>query len=428
MNAGSSEQTPPPSGHPLGDEVEGQAPGTEGTGSDSTASPVLDPGKPRRQGAKRRSTVQESSKVQYSDVKRRLSIHTSLQSDLLAKAAARVLRRWEGMDQGWVATPEEVSSALSEITRAVSGVMSGEEDADGLAEPTRPRLQLRLAGALRAEILAEWKDSDGEGDPTRVLDLLSTLEEYLARIWKSGRGGLERRMSESDAFELVVEMAHDLRSPLNSVLFLSEVLRSGHSGSLSPQQRSQVGLIYSATMGVLSVVSDVVDSAKDERGLLAEEEAAPLSIRNVFDSVERMVRPMAEEKEISLEFQIPGEDQRTGHANLLARALLNLTTNAVKFTESGGVTVAATRLDGCRVEFSVRDSGRGMPEEQVKRLFQPFQKAASRPGYYFSGSGLGLSIAQRMVTAMGSRLELETEPGKGTRFYFVVAFPSVREH
>jgi signal transduction histidine kinase len=180
--------------------------------------------------------------------------------------------------------------------------------------------------------------------------------------------------------------------------------------------------MYSATLGLISVVSDVMELATDRRGADAEPSVA-YSIGRVFDSVQEMVRPMAEEKRLSLDFRLPDYAQVVGHPTRLARVLLNLTTNALKFTEDGGVTVAAERLGANRIEFSVSDTGRGISEEQLGLIFQPFRKSEYRKGHFFSGSGLGLSIARRLVRTMGSELGVHTEVGRGSRFFFSLELP-----
>lgn len=232
------------------------------------------------------------------------------------------------------------------------------------------------------------------------------------------------RLADPDAFELVTELAHDIRSPLNSILFLSEVLRSGRSGPVSDHQRSQLGLIYSASLGIISVVNNIMELATDRRGP-DEEEASPFSIARVFDSVDQMVRPMAEEKGLALDFVVPASDQWMGYPGKIGRVVLNLTTNALKFTEEGRVSVEARAIGPERVLFSVSDTGRGMSPDEVETLFQPFRKSPGRSGHFFSGSGLGLSIARRLVEAMSARLEVETQPGRGTRFDFALSLPPI---
>ena len=130
---------------------------------------------------------------------------------------------------------------------------------------------------------------------------------------------------------------------------------------------------------------------------------------------------MAEEKGVEFRIEKPSYDRASGHRVALARVLLNLVTNALKFTDQGYVELGAIRSSQSSIEYYVRDTGRGISPEAQKMLFQPFKKADHREGHFFSGSGLGLSIVRRLLRAMGSDLQLETRPDWGTRFHFVLA-------
>jgi signal transduction histidine kinase len=345
----------------------------------------------------------------------------------LSAAAARLVERWNDLATGWMATREEASEALDAVVRGVESIRSGQgpRDYEKTAVPARPLLHHRLSEALLVELLGDWNSSRGvrqDHSASEILELISALDEYRTRLWPGGQEDPTSRLAEPDAFELVVEMAHDIRSPLNSILFLSEVLRSGQSGPVSDHQRRQLGLIYSATLGMISVVSDVMDLATEYKGV-ADEEPAPFSLGQVFESVEEMVSPMADEKGIDLRFRVPEYDRYVGHPGPLGRVLLNLTTNALKFTEKGRVTVGAEKVARHRLRFSVEDTGRGISAEGVEQIFHPFRKSENRSGYFFSGSGLGLSIVRRLVLAMDSELEIETELGVGTRISFEVELP-----
>jgi signal transduction histidine kinase len=289
----------------------------------------------------------------------------------------------------------------------------------------RQVLHHRLSDALRTELLGQWKEiraGAASGNADEILDVLTVVEEYRALLRRGAQDDLVGRMTEPDALTLVVEVAHDLRSPLNSVLFLSEALRSGYSGPVNERQQSQLGLMYSAALRMTSVMNDMMVAASDGKGIL-DGGATPFSIGAIFASVRDLVLPMAEEKGIGLEFVVPDYDQCVGLQSALGRILLNLTTNALKFTEKGTVIVSAKRLDRDHLEFSVLDAGRGIPQDYWEKLFQPFQKSADRSGHYFAPSGLGLSIVRRLVRAMGSELHLESELGVGTRFFFNVHSP-----
>jgi signal transduction histidine kinase len=132
---------------------------------------------------------------------------------------------------------------------------------------------------------------------------------------------------------------------------------------------------------------------------------------------------MAEEKRLDLLFLTPSHDIRVGDAMAVRRVLLNLTTNALKFTDSGHVEIVVNERGPSRLEFSVRDTGRGMDEKTVEALFQPFRRNRSRTGFDFSSTGLGLAMCRRLVELMGGELQVETRPGGGSRFSFELTLP-----
>jgi hypothetical protein len=145
----------------------------------------------------------------------------------------------------------------------------------------------------------------------------------------------------ANAAELVVELAHDLRSPLTSIMFLSETLRRGQTGQVNDVQRQQLGIIYSAALSLTTIASDLIDLGREDTFLTAEAASPRPSRSEVFDSVRAMVAPMAEEKRLDLLTLGPDHDLRLGNAVSLGRVLLNLTSNAIKFTETGYVEIVA---------------------------------------------------------------------------------------
>jgi signal transduction histidine kinase len=234
--------------------------------------------------------------------------------------------------------------------------------------------------------------------------------------------GLAACFEGSRGLELVVEMAHDLRSPLTSIIFLAETLQLGQAGPVNDTQRRQLGLIRSAALSLCASASNVLELARGGDRLV-DREAVPFSISDVFGAVRDLVTPLAEEKRLDLQFHAPAIDRRRGHGRALSRVLLNLTTNALKFTERGHVEVAARETHGTRVEFSVRDTGPGIDAEALRTLYQPFRQTPSTPRHHFSHSGLGLAICRKLVGAMGSQLALKTRPGWGTKFSFELELP-----
>ena len=345
---------------------------------------------------------------------------------VLTLAAEGVLRCWP--QDSTYRTPQEVDRLLEAIAVAAAYGDRVHWPPERVEELARDRpLVRRLLRALRLEILRSPWGAGTTSSAEEALRALRTLESLQAAILPREAQEFTGRLTDPDGFELLVEVAHDLRSPLTSITFMAETLRAGYSGEITELQKTQLGLIWSAAFGMMSVFSDLMDLAK-ERSQVFEDSPGPFSIAGVFEELRQMLEPMVVVKQIDLRLSPPPHDKVVGHRMALFRVLLNLTTNAVKFTEEGFVEVSARTVERNRVEFSVRDTGRAIPPEAQETLFQPFKKAEDRRGYFFSGSGLGLSIARRYLRGMGSDLFFETEPGWGTRFHFELQLSTAQDH
>ncbi|MFW6331457.1 MAG: sensor histidine kinase [Gemmatimonadota bacterium] len=283
-------------------------------------------------------------------------------------------------------------------------------------------LQRRLLDLLRRELL---QGAEGAKE-SELLTTLSRIETVQAKLEPKRHQSMASMLMGVNSRDLVVELAHDLRSPLTSIMFLAETLRKGQSGEINDVQRQQVGIIYSASLNLVSIASDLIDLAREGDFVTEPYEPEPFSLAETFDSVHAMVAPMAHEKRLHLHFYSPDRDTRLGSAARLSRVLLNLAANAIKFTETGRVEVVAVERGPSCIEFSVRDTGRGMDEKTLDNLFQPFRRSESQTGFQFSGTGLGLSICRRLVEVMGAELHVESRPGYGTRFFFELEMPRVR--
>ena len=220
----------------------------------------------------------------------------------------------------------------------------------------------------------------------------------------------------------MAELAHDLRSPLTSILLLAEALQNGQGGSVTDAQRRAVGLIYTAALSLWATASDVVEFARGGSHV-ADPDAGPCSVVDMFRSVYNMILPIAQEKGLEVRRVYPVPDRRVGQARALSRVLLNLATNAVKHTDAGFVEIAARPIGLARLEFSVRDTGPGIDPTTLKRLYEPFPRRQSVVRHHFSSTGLGLAICRKLLKRMGSELRLETRPGWGTRFFFELDLP-----
>ena len=337
--------------------------------------------------------------------------------EALELAAHRLTRDWGEVRED-AASSQEVAERVAVLSEVVRDMAGGAPLPEGLASS---QLDRRLLSRLRTAFLEQFTD----GDSPPGAELLSTLQVF-GRLELALEPAWDRRftdrLSGPNGLELVVELAHDLRSPLTSILFLAETMKRARSGPVTPLQERQLGLIYSAAFGLSSVASDVIELARGGDRLV-DLDPLPFSVVDILESVRDIVQPIAEEKALEVRLVPPARPTRVGHPVALSRVLLNLTTNALKFTDDGYVEVAVTEREGSALEFSVRDTGHGIPSASMEMLFEPFRRRQRARDYAFSGSGLGLSICRKLVEAMQSELRVETESDQGTRFYFVLDLP-----
>jgi len=333
-----------------------------------------------------------------------------------------VLSRWTRRPRS--TGPDEVAQVLGLIDAAIHDAWFDSEKADAPTPEVDPRVKSslgrRLLEQLRGQVVEGWRD--GGVPDAELLPLLVAMERVRVAIEPSWAQTFAQNLSGSDGLALLMDVAHDLRSPLTSILVLAETLQRGQSGPVSDVQRRQLGLIYTAALGLSSVASDIIEFTQGGDPLV-DQEPTVFSVRAMIESVGDIVRPIAEEKHLTVRLLAPTHDERKGHPVALSRILLNLTTNALRFTDQGYVEIVAQETGPDRIEFAVRDSGRGIPQDKITTLFQPLRKESGRRGQLFSQTGLGLTICRKLATAMKSELKVESRIGWGTRFYFELELP-----
>lgn len=340
-------------------------------------------------------------------------------ADALARATALAMRELAAAAQS-----AHHDADLRDSVAWVSDAVRAAALNDGAEPRTHPPAPAPLAlGKLRTALLAELGAPALSADGDGVLRMLGAVERVCEIIERDDAHRFSARLAGPGGLELLVEVGHDLRSPLASILFLAEALRKGQSGPVNSVQERQLGLIYSAAFGLSTVASDVIAFARGGDRLI-DPKPEPFSVLAIMRSVHDIVQPLAEEKGLTVLLVPPEADFRIGHAGALNRVLLNLTTNALKFTSTGYVEITANALTRTRMELSVRDTGRGIPQDVMSSLFDPFRRR--NPGdYAFSSAGLGLSICRKLVAAMGGTLGVETSERTGTRFFFEIELPVV---
>ncbi len=337
----------------------------------------------------------------------------------LHRASARAATVIEASpDGGWPAADlRDHLAVLGRAVRAAAALQPPEVSGLPPMVPSR-----RFLDVIRRQFIERVGKPDGAADAAeavRVLGAMERVQDALASdVAQRFTGSLQGR----DALDLVVEVAHDMRSPLSSILFLAERLRSTQSGPVNAVQERQLGLVYSAAFGLSSMASDVIELARGGDRLV-DMQPMPFSVGEIMRSVHDIVRPMAEEKGLAMEFTLPDVDIRVGYPAALNRVLLNLTTNALKFTNVGTVRVGGVAKPRHRVEFSVSDTGRGIPPQVVATLFDAFRRRVKPGEYAFSSAGLGLSICRKLVDSMRGELAVQTELEQGTTFSFSLELP-----
>ena len=307
-------------------------------------------------------------------------------------------------------------------------------------QPSVEKAKTLMARALELGSLRfEWlhRRADGEVFPVEVLS--TTIEQHgrplIHTVWRDiterKRAEEEVRAARQKAEEatqaksdFLANMSHEIRTPMNGILGMAHLCLKT---DLAPKQRDYLSKIDRSARSLLGIINDILDFSKIEAGKLTVEQIG-FDLEEVFDNLTSIVGMRAHEKGLEVLFRVGFETpvHLVGDPLRLQQVLVNLCSNAVKFTEEGEVVVSVSplRLDDREVEleFAVSDTGIGMTPEQQARLFRPFTQADSSTTRKFGGTGLGLSICVRLVELMGGRIRVESELGRGSTFRFTGRF------
>ena len=219
----------------------------------------------------------------------------------------------------------------------------------------------------------------------------------------------------------LANMSHEIRTPLNGVLGMAEILQRHVS---TPESKRMVATIRQSGETLLAVLNSILDMSKIEAGKM-ELETVPIVLSDILDHVEALHRVKAEEKGLDLQVYMSAGSElpRLGDPHRLIQILNNLLNNAIKFTEKGHVRVELSCLHGKPVTIDVNDTGVGMTEAQLSRVFESFEQADGSMTRRFGGTGLGLSIVRQLVVLMGGMITVQSRLGEGTEVRVVLPLP-----
>jgi len=275
-----------------------------------------------------------------------------------------------------------------------------------------------------------WIDFDfiklSRADEPHLLLILTDVSEFKRSEQAISAAKTEAENANRAKSEFLANMSHEIRTPMNAIIGLSDLALG--TSELPPKLHNYLDKIHISSKALLSIINDILDYSKVEAGRL-ELDQAELRLDDLLENVADLFNVRAEEKGIELVLDIaPDVPERViGDSLRLGQVMNNLVGNAVKFTEQGEIVIRVQQLDQAdgisTLHFAVRDTGIGMTEEQVARLFRAFTQADSSITRRFGGTGLGLTISKKLVEKMGGDIAVSSEPGKGSTFSFTISLP-----
>ena len=254
-----------------------------------------------------------------------------------------------------------------------------------------------------------------------LLLIISGLIVFLSILAKKQK---EAQAASRAKSAFLANMSHEIRTPMNSIIGFSELALDYW---INPKIKEYLEMIKENAKGLLHIINNILDISKVESGSV-NLESIPFNLREVLESCKCIIEPKAAEKNVDLQFYAESSIGKLllGDPTRLRQVLLNLLSNAVKFTDSGSVKLSVIvfgeNKTNVTLRFEVEDSGIGMTDEQIKKIYEPFMQGDISTTRKYGGTGLGLTITKNILDLMGSKLEINSTPGVGTAMAFDLSF------
>ncbi|MBN1431814.1 MAG: HAMP domain-containing protein [Methanomicrobiaceae archaeon] len=305
-------------------------------------------------------------------------------------------------------------SGLTEVSRKIaeSGDLDQEIDTTSTGEiGTLARSFKAMVEKIRTEEEARKKAFN------ELENYRDNLEDLVAERTSELEAAKEKAESADRLKSVfIATMSHELRTPLNSIIGFTGVVLQEIPGPLNDEQKKQLGMVRGSARHLLSLINDIIDISKIEAGTV-ELGSGEFDLADVISEIKNILEENARQEGLGFEVNMPDTIPVTGDERRVKQVIMNLVTNAIKFTDKGSVTISADETGDGFIEVSVTDTGIGIKEEDLKQLFRAFSRILT-PERVTGGTGLGLYLSQRIAEAMGGGITVMSREGEGSTFTF----------